>query len=493
MWKLGKLFFLLTIFFSFFGTVAAAPFNFVVNQGLWLSQKEAFAGDTVKVYTVVVNNNFSTLSATVNFLSNGNSIGKSRLENIKFEEARQAWVEYTLPEGDIKMEVVLENVTAKDSQGKNVAISSDELAAFGATQDFFVDIDTDNDGEGNQKDTDDDNDGLSDEEEKVRGSDPLKKDTDADGLSDQDEVKKGLDPAKADTDSDGYGDKDDLFPLNKDEWADVDTDGIGDNADPDDDNDGLSDSEEKVLGTNPNKVDTDDDTLSDGDEGKQGTNPLKKDTDDDGIDDALEIAGKTNPAKSDSDDDGLLDKDESTHQTNPLVSDTDGDGLLDGEEVSKKTNPLKNDTDGDGVLDKDDFFPLDASESLDADGDGIGNNKDQDDDNDGLTDDEEVGYGTSPLLGDTDADEVSDHEEIRKGTDPNKADTSWFSFLKKKDKNTEGEIVASSTPKPDWVEGSPWKRFVQFAALGSFILFLFFVGKYRLNKNRNYEENSKDE
>ncbi|XOV89507.1 MAG: FG-GAP-like repeat-containing protein [Pseudomonadota bacterium] len=49
------------------------------------------------------------------------------------------------------------------------------------------------------------------------------------------------------------------------------------------------------------------------------------------------------------------------------------------------------DTDGDGIVDTSDAFPFDASESLDTDNDGIGNNADNDDDNDGLSDSEELG------------------------------------------------------------------------------------------------------
>ena len=45
--------------------------------------------------------------------------------------------------------------------------------------------------------------------------------------------------------------------------ADTDGDGVGNNADTDDDNDGLFDSEEEVLGTDPLVPDTDDDGVSD--------------------------------------------------------------------------------------------------------------------------------------------------------------------------------------------------------------------------------------
>ena len=55
------------------------------------------------------------------------------------------------------------------------------------------------------------------------------------------------------------------------------------------------------------------------------------------------------------------------------------------------------DDDGDEVLDADDAFPLDSNESVDSDGDSIGNNADADDDNDGVTDEQELIDGTNPL------------------------------------------------------------------------------------------------
>ncbi|MCR4283759.1 MAG: hypothetical protein NUV64_00370 [Parcubacteria group bacterium] len=59
-------------------------------------------------------------------------------------------------------------------------------------------------------------------------------------------------------------------------FIDSDTDGdkIGDAVDTDDDNDGLSDEEEKSLGTDILNKDTDGDGVFDGDEVSSGTNPL---------------------------------------------------------------------------------------------------------------------------------------------------------------------------------------------------------------------------
>ena len=58
---------------------------------------------------------------------------------------------------------------------------------------------------------------------------------------------------------------------------------------------------------------------------------------------------------------------------------------------------MDDDDDNDGVSDEDDAFPTDPDESVDTDGDGIGNNADPDDDNDGFTDEEEIDAGSDPL------------------------------------------------------------------------------------------------
>lgn len=62
------------------------------------------------------------------------------------------------------------------------------------------------------------------------------------------------------------------------------------------DKDGLSDDEERILGTDPLNVDTDKDGLSDYEEIKvYNTNPLLADTDGDSYNDGQEVSGGYNP------------------------------------------------------------------------------------------------------------------------------------------------------------------------------------------------------
>lgn len=240
------------------------------------------------------------------------------------------------------------NAVVTDVNGKK-----EDLGSFN----LYADLDTDGDGVPNTTDTDDDGDGILDTVEIQNGTNPLSKDSDGDGVLDN------VDP----------------FPLDKGEWSDFDKDEIGDNADLDDDNDGVSDSEEVKLGSNPKDTDSDDDGILDGEELKLGSSLTNKDT--------------------------------------------DGDGLDDLKESQMGTDLLKQDTDGDGVSDSKDLFPLDPLNNADTDGDGIGDGTDTDDDNDGLLDTEEAKYGTLTTKADTDGDGLSDLKEIQIGTNPNKKDT----------------------------------------------------------------------
>jgi hypothetical protein len=133
-------------------------------------------------------------------------------------------------------------------------------------------------------------------------------DSDQDGLSDDDEAIRGTDPANPDSDFDGLEDGYEVF----------------------------------TSGTLPLVMDSDGDGLPDGDElNTFGTNPSNVDTDGDGLDDYLEaIDFQTNPSNPDTDGDGLDDYAElKTYFTDPMTGDTDGDLSLDGEEVNLGTNP----------------------------------------------------------------------------------------------------------------------------------------------------------
>ena len=131
---------------------------------------------------------------------------------------------------------------------------------------------------------DSDGDGLSDDEERAIGTDPLNPDTDGDGLGDGLERAAGLDPL-VDEISGATG----VIQCNKF---------------LDDDADLLNECEERVIGTDPCVADTDGDGLSDFVEVMSRTNPLVAedltDTDRDGASNADEVMAHTDPLSNDS-------------------------------------------------------------------------------------------------------------------------------------------------------------------------------------------------
>lgn len=106
--------------------------------------------------------------------------------------------------------------------------------------------------------------------------------------------------------------------------------------------------------------------------------------------------------------------------------DADGDGFNHDSDNCKVIYNLDQlDSDGDQIGNACDTCEFIYNpDQLDTDGDRFGDACDTDDDNDGLSDDEEAGIGTDPLIADTDTDGLSDGDEINiHTTDPLLIDT----------------------------------------------------------------------
>lgn len=168
----------------------------------------------------------------------------------------------------------------------------------------------------------------------------------------------------------------------------------------DSDNDGISDDDEIIAGTDPNNADSDGDGIPDGDEqldsdGDNIVDGLEVDSDNDGIPDIVEAGGDPlNP--TDTDNDGTLDYQD---------LDSDNDGIVDATELVGSVALIDNDTDNDGI---DDAIDVDETGGLDANNDGIDDASYIDTDGDGTPDFQDL---------DSDADGIPDAIEGEVDTD----------------------------------------------------------------------------
>lgn len=254
--KLNAIFLFSAAFLLFSsGAVFAKTDVSISDNDLTFSKDTPFDGELIKIYARVFNYGDNDVSGYVEFSLNGEKISAAQPISIKPNTYDDVFVDWKAKTGTYGIQAKIIGLNLPDDDIKNNET---------AKRNFYVDKDTDSDGLGDSKDDDIDNDGLTNEEEKTKGTDPLKSDTDVDGIND----------------------KIDAFPKDKTESRDTDSDGIGDNKD----------------------TDTDGDTLTNEQEIHQyGTNPLNSDSDGDGFGDKKETEIKTDPNKTDTDGDGIID------------------------------------------------------------------------------------------------------------------------------------------------------------------------------------------
>lgn len=231
---------------------AQADIGFV-QSNMWVSKRAPVAGDAVTLYAIIVNSGNERLEGSAVFrdLTTGAAIGAPRTFGLDPNGTSAVLsVVWIAQRGDHRFQAQITDAETVSASGARRIVSENILSE--STDIVHVAVDSDDDG-------------LTDDDERQRGTDPLDSDSDDDGVPDGREVGIGSNPMSRDTDGDGDNDSTDPQPTNGSVRTppDTDRDGTPDSQDSDDDNDGLYDFEEQRLGTDPLRRDTDGDGVDD--------------------------------------------------------------------------------------------------------------------------------------------------------------------------------------------------------------------------------------
>lgn len=161
----------LSLFFLFPFSSYAEEFNAGFVQGLWYSSDTVFAGVPTRIYVALRNNTPHDLTGTVRFTDNGKRIGSSEVRALSGRLV-ETWIDWTPSDGEHTISASLSDATLNIIGGGTKNLESTGILAEDV---LTIDTDTDKDGVGNTTDTDDDADGVSDLDEKNRGTNPLLK------------------------------------------------------------------------------------------------------------------------------------------------------------------------------------------------------------------------------------------------------------------------------------------------------------------------------
>ncbi len=198
-------------FFLCFPFLSAHAANIgFASSGVSFATDTPFAGIPTKVYTVVINNQYKKMTATISFIDNGQEFARITTV-IDFEEAQQVSAPWTPTTGPHTVGARFISAVATDAQGNTRQLKTAELDAIASpvSQSTTIDNDSDHDGIGDHEEMgtyhtsplkfDSDDDGLSDYEEIFTyKTDPNNPNTDGDSMKDGAEIHAGRNPLISD-------------------------------------------------------------------------------------------------------------------------------------------------------------------------------------------------------------------------------------------------------------------------------------------------------
>lgn len=155
--------------------------GFIPNN-IWYSEYPFFAGENVRIYTIVFNSGKGDLLGTISFSDGAKLLGTKDFSVSGGGKTQDVWIDWVPERGEHSISAVITSarISRAGQPDEPVELAYRESGA----QVSFADSDNDHDRIGDTTDTDDDNDGVLDADEVAQKTDPLRADTDGDGVSD---------------------------------------------------------------------------------------------------------------------------------------------------------------------------------------------------------------------------------------------------------------------------------------------------------------------
>ena len=118
---------LLLIFFFIPAVAQAAGVGFVPSTGLWFSKTEFAPQEMVRVYTVIINNEYPKLAGLVGFYDNGGLIDSVEIKNLLRDSALQLKILWQPTEGPHLLSARFLRAIATDGQGQEQMLGLDQI------------------------------------------------------------------------------------------------------------------------------------------------------------------------------------------------------------------------------------------------------------------------------------------------------------------------------------------------------------------------------
>lgn len=156
--------------------------GFIPNN-IWYSEYPFFAGENVRIYTIVFNSGKGDLLGTISFSDGAKILGTKDFSVSGGGKTQDVWIDWVPERGEHTISAVITSarISRAGQPDEPVELAYRESGA----QKSFADSDNDRDRIGDMQDMDDDNDGILDTDEITQKTDPLRADTDGDGISDK--------------------------------------------------------------------------------------------------------------------------------------------------------------------------------------------------------------------------------------------------------------------------------------------------------------------